>query len=107
MDLDLLPPQLRVVIRGLDSAVKSREPAIRAKVNGLRSKHPDHNNQQLARELIRSTRRRVAATGALSGAGVDRARDWNSARPRHDHEPDSLRARAGDRAGARDRDDLR
>ena len=68
MDLDQLPPQLRFVIHSLDTAVKTREPAIRAKVERLRSAHPNHNNHILALELIRSTRRRVAATGALSGA---------------------------------------
>jgi len=68
VDLDHLPPQLRVVLRSLDSAVKSREPAIRGKVARLRAAHPAHTSDQLARELIRSTRRRVAATGALSGA---------------------------------------
>ena len=68
MDLDHLPPQLRLVLRSLDSAVKSREPAIRGKVERLRASHPTHTSDQLARELIRSTRRRVAATGALSGA---------------------------------------
>ena len=68
MDLDHLPPQLRLVLRSLDSAVKSREPAIRGKVDRLRTGHPTHTSDQLARELIRSTRRRVAATGAISGA---------------------------------------
>jgi hypothetical protein len=70
MDLDQLPPQIRVVLHSLDQAVKSREPAIQAKVDRLRSRHPNHNNHQLALELIRSTRRRVAATGALSGAAA-------------------------------------
>src|SRR5438552_5795981 len=68
MDLDHLPPQLRVGLRSLDSAVKTREPAIRGKVERLRNTHPAHTSDQLARELIRSTRRRVAATGAISGA---------------------------------------
>src|SRR5260370_8682372 len=68
MDLDHIPPQLRAVLHALDHAVKAREPAIRAKVDGLRAKHPNHDNHQLARELIRSTRRRVAAPGPLSGA---------------------------------------
>jgi hypothetical protein len=68
MDPDQIPPQLRAFLHTLDHAVKSREPAIRARVDGLRAKHPNHDNHQLARELIRSTRRRVAATGALSGA---------------------------------------
>ncbi|TMC82312.1 MAG: hypothetical protein E6J06_11260 [Chloroflexi bacterium] len=56
------------MLRSLDTAVKSREPAIRGKVERLRAAHPTHTSDQLARELIRSTRRRVAATGALSGA---------------------------------------
>jgi hypothetical protein len=34
----------------------------------LRSTQPNYTNHQLAQALIRSTRRRVAATGALSGA---------------------------------------
>src|SRR5260370_31327075 len=68
MDLDHIPPQLRAVLHALDHAVKAREPAIRAKVDGLRAKHPNHDNHQLARELIRSTRRRAAAPRALSGA---------------------------------------
>jgi hypothetical protein len=68
MDLENLPPQLRPLLRSLDGAMRSREPAIRAKVEHLRATHPMHTNHQLAHELIRSTRRRVAATGALSGA---------------------------------------
>src|SRR5439155_1011296 len=48
--------------------MKSREPTIRAKVDRLRAAQPLHTNDQLAQALIRSTRRRVAATGALSGA---------------------------------------
>ena len=68
VDPDQLPPQLRIVLRSLESAVRSREPAIRSKVDRLRATHPYLTSEQLARELIRSTRRRVAATGALSGA---------------------------------------
>src|SRR5438270_3626648 len=68
MDLDELPPQVRFVIRSLDQAMKSREPAIRSKVDQLRAAHPNYTNDQLALLLIRSTRRRVAATGAISGA---------------------------------------
>jgi hypothetical protein len=56
------------VLKALASAVKIREPAIRARVDELRARHPDRSSPELARELIRSTRRRVAATGALSGA---------------------------------------
>src|ERR1700692_3991560 len=68
MDLDSLPPQLRSALGALTHAVQSREPSIRAKVEELRSSHPNYTNHQLALALIRSTRRRVAATGALSGA---------------------------------------
>lgn len=63
-----LPPQLRAVLQTLNRAVEAREPAIRAKVEQLRAGHPLYTHEQLARELIRSTRRRVAATGAVSGA---------------------------------------
>lgn len=48
--------------------MRAREPAIRKKVEALRAAHPLHTNDQLARELIRSTRRRVTATGAVSSA---------------------------------------
>jgi hypothetical protein len=68
VDPDQLPPQLRLVLKSLEGAVKSREPAIRDRVERLRAFHPHLTSEQLARELIRSTRRRVAATGALSGA---------------------------------------
>ena len=68
MNLEELPPQLRAVLRQLGRAVASREPAVRTKVAQLRLAHPFHNSDQLARQLIRNTRRRVAATGALSGA---------------------------------------
>ena len=68
MDLDHLPPQLRAVLGALSGAVRSREPAIQAKVEQVRASHPQFDNHQLSLELIRSTRRRVAATGALSGA---------------------------------------
>jgi hypothetical protein len=68
MDLERLPPQLRMVLRTLARAVSSREPAIRSGVEALREGNPHLTNDQLAVRLIRSTRRRVAATGALSGA---------------------------------------
>jgi hypothetical protein len=68
MGMDDLPPPLRAVLKSLDQAVKAREPGIRAKVEQLRADHPLYTNHQLAHELIRSTRRRVAATGAMSGA---------------------------------------
>ena len=68
MDLDRLPVQARAVLSALAQAVHSREPAIRARVERLRAAHPPHTNHQLGLELIRSTRRRVAMTGAVSGA---------------------------------------
>src|SRR5215467_6743836 len=68
MDLDQLPPQLRPIFRSLDNAMKSREPAVRMRVDALRAARPLYTNHQLAQELVRSTRRRVAASGAISGA---------------------------------------
>jgi hypothetical protein len=68
MDLDNLPPQLRSVLGVIASAVSRREPAIRGTVEQLRTNHPTYNNHQLALAFIRSTRRRVAATAAVSGA---------------------------------------
>jgi hypothetical protein len=67
-DLDELPPQVRFLLRSLDQAVRTREPAIRSRVEHLRATNPLFTNDQLAHVLIRSTRRRVAATGAISGA---------------------------------------
>jgi hypothetical protein len=68
MDLDRLPVQVQALLRRLAQVVGSREPAIRAGIQALRTKHPHLTSDQLAMELIRSTRRRVAATGAVSGA---------------------------------------
>jgi len=70
VDFDRLPPQLQVVLRSLAHAVQSREPIIETKVELLRALHPHFTNDQLALQLIRSTRKRVAATGALSGAAA-------------------------------------
>lgn len=71
MDLERLPPQLQAVLRRLAQVVNSREPAIHGHIDALRARHPHLTNDELARELIRSTRRRVAATAALSGvAGI-------------------------------------
>src|ERR1035437_5774352 len=68
MDFERLPPQLRMVLHTLARAVSSREPAIRGRVELLREAYPHLTNDQLALRLVRSTRRRVAATGAISGA---------------------------------------
>jgi hypothetical protein len=70
MDFDRLPPQAKVVLQRLAQIVSSREPAIRAHVEGLKARNPHLTNDELTHELIRSTRRRVAATGALSGAAA-------------------------------------
>src|SRR5665213_1584313 len=68
MDLERLPPQLRSGLPTLSRASAPREPAMRARVHVLREANPHLTNDQLALRLIRPTRRRVAATGALSGA---------------------------------------
>lgn len=68
MEIDRLPVQVQALLRRLAQVVSTRDPAIRAGIHALRTKHPHLTNDQLALELIRSTRRRVAATGALSGA---------------------------------------
>ena len=70
VDFERLPPQLQAVLRGLARVISSREPALQAKVDQLRARHPHFTNDQLALALIRSTRRRVAATGALSAAAA-------------------------------------
>jgi len=70
VDFERLPPQLQAVLRRLAQVVSSREPAIHAHIYQLRASHPHLTNDQLARELIRSTRRRVAATAAVSGAAA-------------------------------------
>jgi UPF0271 protein len=68
MDLDRLPPQVQTVLRRLAQVVSAREPAIQAHIDRLRASNPHLTSDQLARALIRSTRRRVAATAAVSGA---------------------------------------
>jgi hypothetical protein len=70
MDLDRLPPQLRDILTALAGALRSREPAIRARVEALRLADPKLTNDELALKLIRDTRVRVAATGAASGAAA-------------------------------------
>lgn len=70
MDLDSLPPQAQAALHRLAAVVSSREPAIRLHVDGLRARNPHLTSDQLALDLVRSTRRRVAATGALSGAAA-------------------------------------
>ena len=70
MDLDRLPPQLRQLLDALAGAIRTREPAIRARVEALRLANPTFTQEELASKLIRDTRVRVAATGAASGAAA-------------------------------------
>ncbi|MDQ6741765.1 MAG: hypothetical protein M3Z97_02500 [Candidatus Dormibacteraeota bacterium] len=70
MDLSTLPPHLRPLMTALMGALRSREPGIRQRVEELREQNPRATPDELARILIRSTRRRVAASGAASGAAA-------------------------------------
>ena len=70
MDLDSLPAQLRPVLNALAAALRAREPAVRERVDKLRADHPLDTPDQLSQRLLSSTRRRVAATGAASGAAA-------------------------------------
>lgn len=70
MDTSNLPPQLRQLLSALAAAVRTREPAIRAKVEELRAANPGLTQDDLANRLIVTTRRRVAASGAASGAAA-------------------------------------
>jgi hypothetical protein len=68
MNVGDLPPQFRPLFRALAAVMRSREPAIRQRVWRLRTEHPGLGADELARMLIRDTRRRVATTAAASGA---------------------------------------
>jgi hypothetical protein len=70
MDLSSLPPHLRPLMQALTAALRSREPSIRKRVEELRVQNPGASPEQLARKMIRSTRARVAASGAASGAAA-------------------------------------
>jgi len=70
MDVSDLPPRLRPVLGALSAVMRRREPAIRERVRRLREENPGLPPDQLARRLIRTTRRRVASTGAASGAAA-------------------------------------
>ncbi|HET9410889.1 MAG TPA: hypothetical protein VFO75_03290 [Candidatus Dormibacteraeota bacterium] len=70
MDLDHLPPPIQTALRRLAQVVSAREPAIQGHIEQLRARNPHLTNDQLALGLIRSTRRRVAATAAMSGAAA-------------------------------------
>lgn len=70
MDSGDLPPALRPLFQALAAAMRRREPAIRERVERLRAENPSLGPDQLARRLIRATRRRVAGTAAASGAAA-------------------------------------
>jgi hypothetical protein len=70
MDATDLPPQLRPVLAALAAVMRRREPAIRERVERLRAENPDLGPDELARRLVRTTRRRVATTGAASGVAA-------------------------------------
>ncbi len=70
MDVGNLPPPLRPLFEALASVMRRREPAIRERVWHLRAEHPELDPDQLARRLIRDTRRRVSGTAAASGAAA-------------------------------------
>jgi len=57
-------------MRALAALVQRREPAIRHRVERMRAENPGLDRHALARKLIVTTRRRVAATGAASGAAA-------------------------------------
>jgi hypothetical protein len=63
-----MPAQVRFLLKALAAAMRNREPAIRERVQALRTTYPQLTNDELARRLIRTTRRRVTATAAASGA---------------------------------------
>lgn len=70
MDLSTLPLHLRPLMNALVTALQSREPGIRQRVDELREQNPGADPDELAKILIRSTRRRVATTGAATGAAA-------------------------------------
>jgi len=70
MDLERLPAPVQHALRRLAQVVSAREPAIQGHIQQLRARNPHLTNDQLALSLIRSTRRRVSATAAMSGAAA-------------------------------------
>jgi hypothetical protein len=70
MDVGDLPPQLRPLLRVLAAVMRHREPAIRERVERLRAANPGLDRDELARRLVRATRRRVTTTAAASGAAA-------------------------------------
>jgi hypothetical protein len=70
MDVGDLPPPFRPLMRALAAVMRGREPAIRERVRSLRAENPGLGDDELARRLIRATRRRVASTAAASGAAA-------------------------------------
>jgi hypothetical protein len=70
MNFASLPPQLRPVLKVLGRAVATREPAVRRQVEELKAAHPGHSREELARILIKDTRRRVVGSAVASGAAA-------------------------------------
>lgn len=58
------------MLRILGKMVRSREPAIRRQVDGLRAANPQADQTELAKLLIKRTRRRLAGSAAASGAAA-------------------------------------
>jgi hypothetical protein len=70
MDLDTLPPHLRPIMQALMATLRMRESSIRKRVEDVTAENPGLGPEELSRKLIRSTRARVAATGAASGVAA-------------------------------------
>lgn len=70
MDFGSLPPQFRPVLQALAKAMATREQAVRRQVEGLQKANPGRDREQLARLLIRDTRRRVVGSAVASGAAA-------------------------------------
>jgi len=57
-------------MQALTAVVRRRAPAIRERVERLHAENPTLGPDALARRLIATTRRRVAATGAATGVAA-------------------------------------
>jgi hypothetical protein len=71
-DVGPLPsdPRLRAVLSALQRVFRTREPAIRYRVEELKAQHPGKSPDELAQILIARTRRRLATTAAASGVAA-------------------------------------
>ncbi|MGI8563965.1 MAG: hypothetical protein ACR2MZ_10520 [Candidatus Dormibacter sp.] len=66
--LNSIPPQFRPALNLIANGLRTRESDIRANVARVTAENPGKSPEELARILIGQTRRRVSATGAVSGA---------------------------------------